>query len=77
MRDLPDSEYVAALAGQLRHAPTISRATEDELARMRHVMTRVAAFINNPAHDHATRAALAEHLGLPAPRTTTPSRRTT
>lgn len=71
MRDLPDDEYLTGLATQLRHAPAVTRATEDELARMRHVMARVAAFINNPAHDHHTRTNLAEHLGLPAPRSET------
>jgi multisubunit Na+/H+ antiporter MnhG subunit len=40
---------------------------ENELARYRALLALVAAWIHNPAYDHATRAALAHHLGLPAP----------
>lgn len=75
MRDLPDDEYLTGLATELRHTPAVTQATEDDLARMRNVMARVATFINNPAHDLNTRTALANHLGLPGPaaeRTTTP-----
>lgn len=77
MRDLPDSEYLAGLATQLRTAPAVTQATEDDLARMRQAMTLVAAFINNPAYDLAARTALATTTGLPAPRTNAPFRRTT
>lgn len=72
MRNTADGEYINNLAGQLRRSPTVTRATEDELARMRRVTARVAEFINNPNHDLGTRTALAEHLGLPAPRTNAP-----
>lgn len=72
MRNASDGEYLTALSTQLSASPTITRATENELAHMRHVMARVATFINDPAHDLTTRTALAEHLGLPAPRTTAP-----
>lgn len=69
MRNTADGEYLAGLATQLRTAPAITRATEDDLARMRHAMTLVAAFINNPAYDLAARTALATTTGLPEPRT--------
>jgi hypothetical protein len=43
-------------------------AAENELARYRALLALVAAWIHNPAYDHATRTALAKALGLPSPR---------
>jgi hypothetical protein len=43
-------------------------AAENELQQLRGLRADIAAFINNPAHDPDTRRALAEHVGLPAPR---------
>ncbi|MEU1908440.1 hypothetical protein [Streptomyces hygroscopicus] len=43
-------------------------AAENELRDLRGLRALAAAFINNPAHDITARRALAEHLGLPAPR---------
>ncbi|WP_030186016.1 hypothetical protein [Streptomyces capuensis] len=51
----------------------VIRGLEDELQQLRGLRARTAAFINNPAHDHHTRRALAEHLGLPAPRQESPT----
>jgi hypothetical protein len=50
-------------------------AAEDELARYRTLLALVAAWINNPAYDHATRTDLAHALGLPAPRPDHPAPR--
>ncbi|KIF66246.1 hypothetical protein HY68_36670 [Streptomyces sp. AcH 505] len=65
---LPEPAYIAGLATQLQHHPDL-RAAEDELARIRAVITRLTGWINNPAHDITARSNLADHLGLPAPRT--------
>ncbi|MFD5899088.1 hypothetical protein [Streptomyces sp. NPDC060366] len=72
MRNTADGEYLAGLATELRHSSTVNQAAEDELAHLRGVMARVAAFINNPNNDQTACRALAIHLGLPAPRTNTP-----
>lgn len=48
---------------------TALHAAEDELALRRGLLATVTAWINNPAHDHAARLDLANHLGLPAPST--------
>lgn len=60
--------YEALLVGQLRsERPDLLRAAEDELQRLRGVLSTVARFINNPDYDHTARTALAQALGLPAP----------
>ncbi|MFE4915886.1 hypothetical protein ACFRCX_30755 [Streptomyces sp. NPDC056652] len=43
---------------------------ENELARLRQLIARVATWINNPNHDPTARHHLAQHIGLPTPRTT-------
>lgn len=64
-----DPAYIDELAGQLctRHTALIATA-ENDLALLRGRIALVAAFIHNPTHDHTTRQALAETLGLPHPR---------
>ena len=52
------------------------RAAEDELQRLRGALALVAAWINNPAHDHKARRSLAKNIGLPAPRRTKTQKRT-
>ena len=47
-------------------------ASENELQRLRPIVAAAAAFINNPAYDITARRALAEQLGLPAPRQENP-----
>ena len=66
---MPDTTaYVDQLVHQLRsERPDILRAAEDELQRLRTVLSTVARFINNPTHDHTARTALAQALQLPAP----------
>lgn len=44
-------------------------AAEDELQESRGLRARLAAWINDPAHDITARRALAQHIGFPAPRT--------
>ncbi|GHJ34270.1 hypothetical protein TPA0910_87030 [Streptomyces hygroscopicus subsp. sporocinereus] len=46
----------------------VIRSLEDEAQRLRGLVARLAAWINNPANDPTTCRALAEHVGLPAPR---------
>lgn len=58
---------MASPAPPASRTDTALRAAETELAAYRTFKALVAAFINNPAHDPAARAALAQHLGLPAP----------
>lgn len=41
---------------------------EEGLARLRRAMLLVAVWVNNPAYDDTARRALAELLGIPAPR---------
>lgn len=48
-------------------------AAEDELEKARGLIASLAAFINNPTNDPDFCRALAQHLGLPAPRTENPS----
>lgn len=63
--------YVDRLATELRTTrPDVLRSAEDELQRLRLVLGTVAGFINNPRHDYAARAALAQALQLPAPEKT-------
>lgn len=51
-----------------KHAIAL-RATQDDLASYRGFRALVADWINNQhAIDHHTRADLAQHIGLPAPR---------
>ncbi|MGW2384347.1 hypothetical protein [Streptomyces sp. NPDC001658] len=66
---MPDqTAYVDQLATELRtQRPDLIRAAEDELQRLRLALGTVAAFINNPDHDHTARTALAQALNLPAP----------
>jgi hypothetical protein len=48
-------------------------AAENELQQLRGLRAQLAAWIHDPAHDPNARRALAEHLGLPAPRTENPT----
>ncbi|MFJ1993021.1 hypothetical protein [Streptomyces asiaticus] len=48
-------------------------AAEDELAEARGLIAALAAFINNPANNPTFCRALAQHLGLPAPRQENPA----
>lgn len=65
---MSDTTYIAQLASELRkERPDVLRAAEDELQRLRRLFGAVTAYIHNPTHDHAARAALARDLGLPAP----------
>lgn len=62
------TSYEALLVGQLRsERPDLLRAAEDELQRLRGVLSTVARHINNPVYDYAARAALAAALQLPVP----------
>lgn len=54
---MTEQQYQAAL-----------RSLEDEVEELRGFRARTTAFIHDLAHDAPTRTALAEHLGLPAPR---------
>jgi hypothetical protein len=60
-----------------RNVPDVVRelkSAEEELARLRGLVASIVAWINDPAHDGASRHALAQRLGLPSPRTTSRSR---
>ncbi|MGY0065156.1 hypothetical protein ACWY4P_53545 (plasmid) [Streptomyces sp. LZ34] len=50
----------------------VIRSLEDEAQQSRGFRARTVAFIQDPTHDLHTRQALAEHLGLPAPRQEAP-----
>ncbi|MEU9014317.1 hypothetical protein AB0D12_32010 [Streptomyces sp. NPDC048479] len=66
---MDDPAYIAGLATELRiHQPGALELAENDLQRLRAVVTKVAAWIHNPAYDDTARHALAELLGLPAPR---------
>jgi hypothetical protein len=68
-----DQAYVDTLADQLctRHTALLATA-ENDLAVLRSRIALTVAFIHNPAHDRATREALAQTLGLPEPTPETP-----
>ena len=60
--------YVGTLASQLgERNPSLARAVEDDLARLRQALAIVARFVNNPAIALDIRQGLARDLNLPAP----------
>ena len=64
-----DPAYVASLATELRQRrPDLLANAENDLALLRSRLALVTTFIHDPTHDHTARAALAQALGLPAPR---------
>ncbi|MGW5690290.1 hypothetical protein ACWEWX_04770 [Streptomyces asiaticus] len=51
-----------------QHYQATIRSLEDEAQRLRGLIARLAAWINDPGNDPTARRAIAEHVGLPAPR---------
>ncbi|GHE34109.1 hypothetical protein [Streptomyces capitiformicae] len=52
------------------------RSIENDLQTLRGRLRTVAEFIHDPAHDFATRHALAQRLGLPVPTPAPAARKT-